>query len=135
MRLYITARFKGDENKPDIEKLCAIARTAGFDDFCFIRDVEHYQRGVFQNPTELMLRAKDELLQCDALLIDVSDHPTGGRIIEAGMAFGCDKPVIIIAKNDIEIGVPMSGIAKEIIRYSTIDDLVLPLRTLRQKLA
>jgi len=88
MKLFITARFKGDENKPDIEKLCGIVRKAGFEDFCFIRDVEKYQRSVFKDSHKLMNRAREALLQCDALLIDVSDNPGGGRAIEAGVAFG-----------------------------------------------
>jgi hypothetical protein len=133
MKLFITARFKGDENKADIEKLCEIVHDAGFDDFCFIRDVEKYQRGVFSSPHELMDRAREELLKCDALLIDVSDSPSGGRIIEAGIAFGHKKLVMIIAKRGTEISVPIIGITtSNIIEYDQIDDIRDPLRQLAQ---
>lgn len=128
MKLFITAKFKGDENKADIEKLCKIVHTAGFEDFCFIRDVEKYQRGVFADSHELMARAREELLKCDALLIDVSDNPGGGRVIEAGIAFGHSKPVIVIAKRGTQIGVPMSGIAAAFIEYEKIEAIVEPLR-------
>jgi nucleoside 2-deoxyribosyltransferase len=128
MKLFVTAKFKGDENKADIEKLCSIVRTAGFDDFCFIRDIEKYQRGAFPDSHELMTQAREELLKCDALLIDVSDNPGGGRVIEAGMAFGNDKPVIVIAKRGTQIGVPMSGIASIVIEYDDIEDIMEPLK-------
>jgi nucleoside 2-deoxyribosyltransferase len=128
MKLFITAPFKGDENKPDIEKLCSIVHEAGFEDFCFIRDIEKYQRDVFKDSPELMIRACEELLKCDALLIDVSDNPAGGRAIEAGMAFGNNKPVIVIAKRGTKIGVPMSGIASVIIEYEAIEDILEPLK-------
>lgn len=117
MRLFVTARFKSDENKADIEKLCGIARKAGFDEFCFIRDIEKYQRGVFSSAHELMARAREELLRCDALLIDLSDNPGGGRVIEAGIAFGHGKPVIVIAKRG------MTGIATLVIEYENIEDI------------
>lgn len=113
----MTARFKSDENKADIEKLCGIARKAGFDEFCFIRDIEKYQRGVFSSAHELMARAREELLRCDALLIDLSDNPGGGRVIEAGIAFGHGKPVIVIAKRG------MTGIATLVIEYENIEDI------------
>ena len=106
---------------------------AGYEEFCFIRDVEKYQRGVFPNPHDLMARARQELLQCDALLIDISDNPTGGRIIEAGMAFGSHKPVIVIAKHGVRMGVPMTGIASTFITYNEIADIVEPLKKFRQQ--
>lgn len=134
MKLFITARFKGDENKADIERLCQIAQDAGFEDFCFIRDIEHYQRGIFSTSQELMRRSREEIQKCDALLIDVSDNPSGGRVIEAGIAFGIDKPVIIIAKHTTEVGIPMSGIATTIIKYNEMKDLLEPLQIFRQKL-
>jgi nucleoside 2-deoxyribosyltransferase len=135
MKLFVTARFKGDENIADIERLCRIARNAGFDDFCFIRDIEKYQRGVFSDSHELMARAREELLKCDALLIDVTDSPGGGRVIEAGIAFGHNKPVIIIAKRGTKVGVPMSGIAAVIIEYDEIDDIAAPLREFKHRAA
>lgn len=61
-------------------------------------------------------------------LIDVSDNPGGGRVIEAGIAYGNSKPVIVIAKRSTEIGVPMSGIASTIIEYNDIEDIIEPLK-------
>ena len=57
--------------------------------------MEHYQRGVFSDAHELMRRAKQELLKCDALLIDISENPSGGAVIEAGVAIVQDKRDII----------------------------------------
>jgi len=77
-----------------------------------------------------MNQAKAELLKCDALLIDVTDAPSGGRVIEAGMAFAHDKMVIVIAKRGTAIGVPIAGIATATIEYDDIDDILEPLRAL-----
>lgn len=135
MKVFITARFKGDENRDGIEKLCGIVRKAGFEDFCFIRDIEKYQRGFFSDPHELMSRARKELLGCDALLIDVSDNPGGGRMIEAGIAFGHGKYVIVIAKQGTQVGVPISGIAEVIIEYKKIEDVSDALSQFRQRIS
>lgn len=132
MKLFVAARFKGDENKIDIENLCRIVHRAGFEEFCFIRDVEKYQRDVFSDSCELMVRAKRELLECDALLIDVSDNPAGGRAIEAGIAFGHNKPVII-SKRGTQVSTPMSGIASAVIVYDEIEDIQLPLEVFLQE--
>jgi nucleoside 2-deoxyribosyltransferase len=122
MKLYITARFKAAENKQDIEKLCQIVHDTGYEDFCFIRDIEQYQF-TFPDPHELMRRAHEELVKCDALLIDVSDQPTGGRIIEAGMAFGIGMPIIIIMKKGTPLKHPLRGIASHIIEYEALEDI------------
>ena len=128
MKLFITAKFLGDENRVDIEKLCRITRDAGFDDFCFIRDVEKFQLGVFSDAHVLMSRAREEILKCDALLIDVSDNPSDGRIIEAGIAFGLNKRIIAIAKRGTEFKVPVLGISDNIIEYDVIEDVLNPLK-------
>ncbi len=90
MKVFVTARFK-DANRGDIEALCAAVSAAGLEDFSFIRDIENYQK-IFDNPVELWQRAREELTRCDALLVDVSDFPTGGRVIEIGIAFGLKCP-------------------------------------------
>jgi nucleoside 2-deoxyribosyltransferase len=89
MKIFITASFRNGENKEEIEHLCGLVKTAGFEDFCFIRDVENYKKA-FDDPQELMQRAKDEIDKSDALLIDMTDKPTG-RAIEAGIAFALNK--------------------------------------------
>lgn len=133
--MFITAKFKGDENKSEVEELCAAVRAAGFDDFCFIRDVEHYRRGIFADPHELMDRARAELLMCDALLLDATESSSGGRTIELGMAFGHDKLVIVIAKDGTELAAPLLGVASLVITYQKLDDIIEPLRTLRTRQA
>ena len=130
MKMFVTATFKTDENKQDIELLCSVVRGAGYEDFCFIRDIERYKK-IFSDDHQLMDRAKLELLKCDALLIDVTLGAGGGRAIEAGMAFAHDKPVIVIAQTGTSISVPITGIASTIIEYADIDDVLEPLRRFR----
>lgn len=126
MKLFITAHFKNGENKTEIEYLCNLAKQAGFEDFCFIRDVENYEK-VFDNPEDLMARAKEEIKLCDALLIDLSDKSTG-RAIEAGMAFAMDKKIIIIAKHGTLLKDTAKGIADMVILYNNIDEIVPELK-------
>ncbi|MFW5705280.1 MAG: hypothetical protein ACOCXG_05580 [Nanoarchaeota archaeon] len=36
MKIFITASFKGGENKQEIEDLCSIVKETGFLDFCLL---------------------------------------------------------------------------------------------------
>ncbi len=128
MRIFITASFiDSKENKENVDNLCSVVRSAGFDDFCFVRDVENYQK-IFNDPKELMQRAKEEIQKSDALLIDITDNPTGGRSIEAGIAYALSKRIIVIAKKGMEIKDTFGGIANRIIEYDEIGDILNELK-------
>ncbi len=128
MRVYVTARFKGIENKADIEALCAAVHQAGLEDVCFIRDVEHWQKA-FPDPRELWSRSLLEVKQCDALLIDVSDNPGGGRVLEAGIAYALGMPIFVLVKEGIPYKEIFTGIATEVITYAAYDDIIPALST------
>ncbi len=119
MRIFITASF-GD-SKENVEKLCSVIKSAGFEDFCFTRDVENYQK-MFDDPKELMRRAKEEIEKSDVLLIDMTDKPTG-RAIEAGIAYALGKKIIVIMKKGTKIKDTARGIADEVIEYQNIGDI------------
>jgi len=127
MRIFITASF-GD-SKEKIEEICSLVKFAGFEDFCFIRDVENYQK-IFDNSKELMQRAKEEIEKSDALLIDMTDKPTG-RAIEAGIAYVLNEKIIVIMKKGTEIKDTVIGIADAIIKYDNIADIVSELEKLK----
>ncbi|KKU03981.1 MAG: hypothetical protein UX03_C0006G0011 [Candidatus Woesebacteria bacterium GW2011_GWE1_45_18] len=124
-RIFITASFEEDGNREEVEKLCNLVKSAGFEDFCFIRDVEHYQK-IFNNPVELMKRAKEEIEKSDYLLIDMTDKPTG-RAIEAGMAYALGKKVVVIMKRGTRVKDTTRGISTTIIEYDKVDEIVGPL--------
>lgn len=126
MRIFITAKFKGEENKSEIEHLCRLIRQTGLYDFCFIRDVENYQK-IFNDPKKLMQRTKQEIRKSDALIIDMTDKPTG-RAIEAGIAYGLGKKVILIMKKGTQIKDASRGIADLIIEYDKIEEIVSVLK-------
>jgi nucleoside 2-deoxyribosyltransferase len=126
MKIFITASFQGGNNKKEIEYLCELIQKAGFEDFCFIRDVEKYKK-IFDNPQELMQQVKDEINKSDALLIDMTTKPIG-RIIEAGIAFALNKKVIVIAKKGTQMEDTTKGISNLIIEYDVIGDIVTPLK-------
>ena len=126
MKVFITASFKNGENREEIEKLCTLVKETGFEDFCFIRDIENYQK-VFNNPKELMERTRDEIKKCDLLLIDLTNKPTG-RAYEAGIAYAYGKRIITILKRGTEIRDTTKGISEIIIEYDEIEDIVIPLK-------
>ena len=128
MKIYITAPFKGGDNKTEIETMCAIIKKSGFEDFCFIRDVENYQK-VFHNAHELMQRAKEEIEKCDALLIDF-DGPASGRMIELGIAYALNKKVVLITKRGSAVKETVSGVTDGIIEYETLEDIIQPMSKL-----
>ena len=131
MKVFITASFKGGENKKEIELLCFLVKKSGFHDYCFIRDIENYQK-IFDDPKKLMDKAKEEIKKCDVLLIDMTNKPTG-RAIEAGIAFAQNKKVISIMKKGTRIKDTVRGISDMIIEYEDIRDIIKPLNSLFNK--
>ena len=129
--MFITASFQGSDNKKEIEQLCFLVKEAGFDDFCFIRDVEHYQH-VFDDPKDLMRRAFEEIKNSDWLLIDMTDKPTG-RAIESGIAFALNKKIVVIMKKGTIIKDTVIGISEKIIEYENINDILPKLKNLLTK--
>ena len=128
MRVYVTARFKNaKENRIEIEKLCAAVKSAGMVDFSFIRDIKNYEK-TFDNPKDLWNAALKELEQCDALLVDVSDSPSGGRVIEVGMAYALRKPIFVVLKKGVHLKEFYRGVANLVIEYEEIEDIIGPLR-------
>jgi nucleoside 2-deoxyribosyltransferase len=128
MRVYVTTRFKGAKaNKSEIEELCSAVRSAGMVDYNFIRDASNYEH-TFDDAKELYDVARQKLEECDALLIDASDSPSGGRIVEVGMAFALRKPIFVIAKKGTPLKEFYAGIASLIIEYENIRDIIDPLR-------
>ena len=121
MKVFITASFKEGRNKEGIEKLCRVVKNAGFEDFCFIRDVENYQK-IFNNPRELMNRAKKEILDSDVLLFDATEKSTG-RAIELGIAFANGKKIITIMKEGTVIKDTLKGASDVIVSYNKIEDI------------
>ncbi|MFA4880873.1 MAG: nucleoside 2-deoxyribosyltransferase [Candidatus Doudnabacteria bacterium] len=120
MRIFITAPF-GDSQK-NIENLCSIVRVAGFEDFCFTRDIENYRK-IFNDVKELMRRAKEEIQKSDALLIDMTEKPTG-RAIEAGIAYALGKKIVVIMKKGTVVKDTVMGIADVVIEYDSIADIL-----------
>lgn len=128
MRIFITASF-GDSQK-NIENLCSIVKAAGLEDFCFIRDVENYEK-IFDDAKELMRKAKEEIQKSDALLIDMTEKPTG-RAIEAGIAYALGKKIIVIMKKGTVVKDTVGGIANVVIEYDSIADILPKLKEFLQ---
>lgn len=127
MKVYVAASHKGTEYKQQIEELCTAVRKAGLVDFCFNRDVLRY-RNAISDPKEMWSQVRDEIGACDALLVDVSGHPTSGRLVEMGIAYSLRKPVIVIERKGTHHKELFYGISSEIIKYSDYEDLAKQLK-------
>lgn len=101
-------------------------RSAGFVDFCFIRDIEKYET-LFSDANELMKRTLQEISASDALLIDMTNKPTG-RAVEARIAYALGKKIIVVFKNGTVIKDAVRGIADVVIPYDAIKDIKDPLK-------
>jgi len=127
MKVYVATRFKGAENRHEVEALCEAVHKAGLHDVNFARDIEHYEK-TFDNPKQLWAKAYDEIAACDALLVDVSDHPSGGRLVEAGMAYALGKTVIVTKRRGVQHKAVFDGIARTVITYDDYHDLTRQLK-------
>jgi hypothetical protein len=125
MKVFITISFREGKNQEEIEKLCRIVRKAGFEDYCFARDLE----ATFDNPKEMMQRATEEIEKCDALIFDAST-PSISRAIETGISYHAGKKVIVIARTGTELKNPLKGVADAVITYSDINDIQADLQRL-----
>lgn len=105
-------------------------RSAGMEDFHFIRDVEKYQPNFFSTQQEVWTAAKNSLKECDALLVDVSDNPSGGRVVEVGMAFALNLQIFVIAKKGTHYKDFYNGVTSKIFEYEDVGDISSWLRNL-----
>ena len=128
MKIYIAVRYKGLENKSEIEALCTAVSAAEMEDFCFVRDIEHYQH-TFDDPRELWKSIAEEISNRDALLIDVSDSPSGGRVVEAGIAYALGKPIFVVVKKGVVYKGLYDGISSVVIPFETLEDVTKALKT------
>ncbi len=126
--MYITAHFKGADNKKYIENICSLVKKSGFEDFCFIRDIENYQK-IFHDAHELMQKAKEEIIKCDALLINY-DGPGHGCMVELGIAYALNKKIVLITKKGTFVKETITGVTDKIIEYEKLEDIVKPLSKL-----
>lgn len=127
MKVYIANRYKDAGTRQELEALCDAVHDAGLKDFHFGRDIERY-RDKFTDPKELWARIYDELGACDALLIDVSGHPTSSRLVEMGMAYALRKPVIVVEKEGTHHKELFYGVSAEVIKYKDLKDLTKKLK-------
>lgn len=129
MKMYVTSRFDSAvANKADIEQLCLAVRASGYIDFSFIRDIEQFDPDHFRTQKEVWDASLAHLRKCDALLVDVSDIPSGGRIVEVGMAFALEKPIYVVCKSGVLYKNFYRGVAAKIIEYEEINDITEQLK-------
>lgn len=86
-----------------------------------MRDVEQWGM-VKLEPVQLMKKTFEIIDSSDLLLIELSEKGVGLGI-EAGYARAKGKPIIIIAKQDVDISAALQGISREIHFYNNEEEL------------
>jgi len=86
----------------------------------------------FDDPKELMVKAREEIQKCDVLLFDASVKSTG-RAIEVGIAYSLNKKIIVIIKEGAAIKDNLQGVADSVITYKNIEDIQSDLTSLYSK--
>lgn len=130
MKVYITSQLHPTD-APGLHKLAGAVRAAHMKDFHFARDVEQYQP-VFASAQDRWDRIYDELGACDALLLDVTRKPSGGNVIECGMAYAMRKPIIVAVKRGADYGGLIDGIAAVTVQYDSPKDITRHLQKFHQ---
>ena len=121
MKAYVAFKFKEDySDKESIEKISDTLHTAGLETVVMVRDYEKWGavKMTPQEFTPLALRAIDD---CD-FLSRFSEKGVGLGI-EAGYAYARKKPIIVLAKEGVEISDTLKGISKQFIFYTKPEDL------------
>lgn len=131
MKVYISSSHTEGEDTQGVAELSRAVRAAGLKDFCFARDASGGRKSSL-NPRELWSKVNDEIAACDALLIDVSGHPTSGRLVEMGIAYALKKPVIVVEKQGTHHKELFYGVSSEIIKYHDYEDLAHRLKKFEQ---
>lgn len=123
MKVFIPARFSEDsDNKSHVDMLCKAVKQAHMEPFCFVRDVQHY-KDTLGDEKKLWQRIYDELGACDALMIDVTNDPSSGQLVEVGIAFALRKPVIVVKKRGAKHKPVIQGVSSTVIEYEDVEDL------------
>lgn len=126
MRIFITSNYP-EKYIEETENICRIVDSIGHKAFCFARE---YPK--FDDNKVMMALAKKDVLSCDALILDVTDGGSTGRLLECGIAYAGGKKVVIIAKEGTDISPTLEGVSDKIIFYNKIDNILEPLEVFVQ---
>lgn len=121
---YIGIKYHEDNrNQPEIDQLSRQLEKAGYHTVCITRDVEKWGK-IHLSPPELMRRTFTIIDQSDLIVMEMSEKGVGLGI-EAGYAYAQGKNLLILLQKERELSSTMAGIASQIIRYDTLEQLNL----------
>jgi nucleoside 2-deoxyribosyltransferase len=121
---YIGIKYYEDNrNQSQIDQLSRQLEKAGYNTVCITRDVEKWGE-IHLSPPELMRRTFTIIDQSDLIVMEMSEKGVGLGI-EAGYAYAQGKNLLILLQKERELSSTMAGIASQIIRYNTLEQLDL----------
>lgn len=123
MKVYIAIKHHSDNrNKELIETISERLFQQGIESCCLSRDIEDWGN-IILSPEELMKFAFEHILQSDFIVMEMSEKGVGLGI-EAGYAYANNKPIIVLINDKCKLSKTMKGIAKEVISYDVIHDVI-----------
>jgi 2'-deoxynucleoside 5'-phosphate N-hydrolase len=133
VRALLSIKFHPDQaNRARIEKILAALEGQGIQAMCVVSDLEDWGQRHY-SPAELMRLTFAEVVACDVLVVDLAEKGVGVGI-EAGYAYACGKPVVVIAPLGADVSNTLAGIARQVLRYhedlSNLPDLLRELAVL-----
>ncbi len=117
------------EQIADLISDCAIQ--AGHTPLIAHREIAHLQ---LAHPDQFMPFVRERILASDLIVILYHPELRGG-LIEAGIAYGLNKLVWLLARSGEKVSSSVTGCADQLVTYEDIDDLKLKLQSAFEKLA
>lgn len=120
---------------------CALEQTADLVAECAIRS-SHKPLVAYREISRLQLTRPDQFMPfvreciqaCDLILI-LYDPELRGGLIEAGIAYGLNKPIWLVARSDVKVSNSAIGCANRFITYQDLADLRTQLLSVFERLA
>lgn len=122
MKTYLAIKYHPDaRNRDKIEKISEVLKSCSIETFCMFRDKEKWGKVKF-DPKELMQMTFEAIDESDFVLVELTE--TGyGTGIEAGYAYACKKPIVVVAEKGSNITPTLAGIADEVFLYNKIEEI------------
>jgi 2'-deoxynucleoside 5'-phosphate N-hydrolase len=122
MRAFLSIKYHADHrNRQPIEAITAVLQKAGWETICVTRDIEGWGERPLAAPA-LMQHTFAAIAESDLVIVELSEKGVGLGI-EAGYAYACQIPIVVIAPTGSDISTTLQGIARQVGWYGSYDDI------------
>jgi predicted phosphoribosyltransferase len=130
MRAYISAKYDSFADRTFLERFCREIESLGLETFLLPRDEEKWFEKRLKGEA-LIEKIKEEIRKSDVLILEFSQGEVNTGV-EIGQAFFLGIPIIIVTSRTA-LSPTMQGIADQVVRYTSMDDLKAKLKSSMEK--